>query len=123
MAKQQRKEVAAGTSPTQILAEYISGLSYRNIPTRWSRTLSSASSILWAVLSLALPCPGEKSLLRLRRRWEKEKERSSGVMARRFPAPAPRWPTARLFTALKWMTCTALASFTPARKPYRPQTR
>ena len=32
MAKQQRKEVAAGMSPTQILAEYISGLSYRNIP-------------------------------------------------------------------------------------------
>jgi hypothetical protein len=32
MAKQQVKEVAAGISPTQILAEYISGLSYRNIP-------------------------------------------------------------------------------------------
>lgn len=32
MAKQQRKEVAEGMSPTQILAEYIAGLSYRNIP-------------------------------------------------------------------------------------------
>mgnify|MGYP003693674353 CR=1 FL=1 len=35
----------------------------------------------------------------------------------------PRSPTARSFTALKWMTFTALASFTPARKPSRPQTR
>jgi aconitate decarboxylase len=32
MAKQHRKEVAAGNSPTQILAEYISGLTYRILP-------------------------------------------------------------------------------------------
>src|SRR5262252_3987274 len=32
MAKQHREEVAAGNSPTQILAEYISGLAYRNLP-------------------------------------------------------------------------------------------
>ncbi|HXV82011.1 MAG TPA: MmgE/PrpD family protein [Candidatus Binatia bacterium] len=32
MAKPQLKEVAAGTSPSQRLAEYISGLSYRSIP-------------------------------------------------------------------------------------------
>src|SRR5262245_43374568 len=32
MAKQHRTEVAAGNSPTQILAEYISGLTYRTLP-------------------------------------------------------------------------------------------
>ena len=32
MAKQHREEVAAGNSPTQILAEYVSGLTYRNLP-------------------------------------------------------------------------------------------
>ena len=32
MAKQQVREVAAGMSPTQALADYISGLTYRNIP-------------------------------------------------------------------------------------------
>ena len=32
MAKQQVREAAAGISPTQALADYISGLAYRNIP-------------------------------------------------------------------------------------------
>ena len=88
MAKQQRQEVAAGMSPTQILAEYIAGLSYRNIP---HEVVAHIKLCIIDSLGCALfgsTLSWGKIITSFTKEMGKGKERSSGVMAR-FPAPTP----------------------------------
>ena len=95
MSKAQVKEFAATISPTQTLAEYVSGLSYKQIP---QEVVSHIKLCLIDSLGCALfgsTLPWGKIITSFTKEMGKARVRSSGAMALRFPARARHWPTAR----------------------------
>ncbi len=93
MAKAELKEITTENSPTRALAQYIAGLSYKDIP---EEVIAHIKFCLIDSLGCALfgsTLPWGRSFGRLRSSWAKEKALSSGAIAPRFRAPVRPWPT------------------------------